>query len=201
MAFIPTLNCVQARLMAQTAAGAVAENVFYCATTSAPTTTDMQEIGDAIGEWVAESYQNITNTDWTYTGINLRAVNEEEGLAQFFTDGFPLAGEAGGAGGGHQVTYTVTWSTGLIGRSARGRSYGIGLPSTYIAAGSRLSDVGRGALQPPWANLLTILSAAGHALQVVSFVDAGVPRTEGRKLPVLSCNVRFPLATQRRRLA
>lgn len=200
MAFIPTPACVQARLLAQTAAGVVAENVFYCATTGVPTSTDLEAIGAAFSDFAQESYSVIMNTDWTMIGVQLRAMNEEEGLGMYYTDGFPEPGEAGGAGGGHQVTYTITWATGLVGRSARGRSYGIGLPSTYIASGSRLTDVGRTALQVVWNNLLLILNDAGHALQVVSFVEGGVPRTEGRKLPVLAANVRFPLATLRSRL-
>ena len=65
----------------------------------------------------------------------------------------------------------------------------------------RLTDAHRAALQVTYSNILENWATEGHALQVVSFSEAGVPRTEGRKLVITGCNVRFPLATQRRRLS
>jgi hypothetical protein len=99
------------------------------------------------------------------------------------------------------VTYTVTWSTGLIGRSARGRTYGVGLYGSQYENENRLKAVTQASMQTRWSNLLAIMETAGHALQVVSFQEGGVPRAEGRALPVLAANVRFPLATQRRRVS
>ena len=199
MAFIPTPNCILARLQWQRVTGVLAENRFYCATTSVPTATDLEEVGAAIQEWLTESIAPIVVDEWSAIGVICRAVNEEEGLEINYTTDFPVVGEDSNPPAPNNVSYTTTWNTGLVGRSARGRSYGVGLPMTATQDGNRLTDVSQGEFQGRWANLLTILEAAGHAMQVVSFVEDGVPRTEGRKLPVLSALVRFPLATQRRR--
>lgn len=200
MAFIPVLDCVQARLQWQNDAGGVAQNVFYCATAAAPTETDLTEIGDAFGTWLEESWRTEHSVAWKATGVVLRAMNEEEGIEINFTDGFPYVGTVSETPVPDQVTYTITWGTGLVGRSARGRTYGVGLVGSETADHSRLTDTAQAALTERWGNLIAVLSTAAHALQVVSFIDAGVPRAAGRKLPVLSANARFPLATQRRRL-
>jgi len=200
MAFIPVADCVQARLQWQNDAGGVAQNVFYCATAGTPTETDLTEIGDAFGTWLEESWRSAHSQAWKAIGIVLRSMSEEEGIEINFTTGFPYVGTLTDAPVPDQVAYTITWGTGLVGRSARGRTYGIGLVPNQTVNHAQLSDATQAALTERWGNLLTVLSDAGHALQIVSFVEAGVPRTEGRKLPALSANARFPLATQRRRL-
>lgn len=128
-------------------------------------------------------------------------MNEEEGLEIFFSDGFPISGSSAGTPVPDQVAYTVTWNTGLVGRSARGRTYALGVPAESIVNNNRLTDAAHSDYQNRWTGIREDFEGIGHALQVVSFVDAGVPRAEGRKLPALSNNVRFPLATQRRRLS
>ena len=200
MAFIPVNNCVQARLQWQSNGGTIAENIFYAATSSAPTPADLSAVGDLFGTWLEESWRIGHNAFWKAIGVSLRAMNEEEGLAVNFTDGFPYVGTLTSVPEPNQVCYTVTWSSGLVGRSARGRSYGVGLSAGQTENGNRLNDASQLDLQVRWGNLLTVFSTGGHALQIVSFVEAGVPRTAGRMLPILSSNVRFPLATQRRRL-
>jgi hypothetical protein len=200
MAFIPVADCVQARLQWQNDAGGVAQNVFYCATAGTPTETDLTEIGDAFGSWLTESWVGAHSQAWKAVGVILRSMSEEEGIEIDFTTGFPYTGTLTDPPLPDQVAYTLTWGTGLVGRSARGRSYGLGLVNGQTVGHSRLSDGTQAALTERWGNLLPILSDAGHSLQVVSFIDAGVPRSAGRKLPALSGNARFPLATQRRRL-
>lgn len=201
MAFIPVPNCVQARIQFLSTTSVFAENVLYFATSGVPTPTDLEEIGSDLYTWLLDSLMPVTANIWSATGVNLRAMNEEEGISAFFNDGFPIAGGGGAVPAPNNVSYTVTWSTGLVGRSARGRSYGVGVVNSNTVNGNRLSDAARDALQLRWEALRADMATAGHALQVVSFFEGGVPRTEGRKLVVLSTNVRFPLATQRRRLS
>lgn len=201
MPFIPVPNCVQARCQFGTGTGVVAENIHYFATSSVPTETDLTDIGDLLHTWLLDSLMPVVSDGWSALGVQLRAMNEEEGIALNYTDGFPIAGEATGAVAPNNVSYTVTWSTGLIGRSARGRSYGLGIVNASIVSGNRLSDAARAAYQLRWEALRADMATAGHALQVVSFFEGGVARTEGRALPALATNVRFPIATQRRRLS
>jgi hypothetical protein len=181
--------------------GTIAENVLWCATSSTPLMADLVAIGAAFSDWATEALApNITN-NWHVDGVNLRAMNEEEGISIFYDDGFPADGTGGTAFEANQVAYTVTLSTGLVGRSARGRVYGLGINPARVANGVRLTDVAQGQYTACWESLRVLLEGDGHALQVVSFVDAGVPRAAGRKLPVLSLAARFPIATHRGRLS
>jgi len=200
MAFIPTANTVQGRIQYLNNTGILAENVLYYATTGVPTETDLTDIGELIHTWALDSMGPVLATNWSIVGAVLRAMNEAEGIEINFTDGFPIAGEAAGTATPLSVSYTVTWGTGLVGRSARGRTYGVGILEAGVTNGNRLSDAARAAYQLRWEAMRADFETAGHALQVVSFQEGGVPRAAGRPLPVLSTNVRFPLATQRRRL-
>lgn len=202
MAFIIVPNCIQARLIWQEDNGVVAQNVFYHATTGAPTLDAMEDIGSTWGELMTEAGLTANITDnWALSSVNMRAMNEEEGISLNYNSGMPLSGLNIQAKLPDQVSYTVTWSTGLVGRSARGRTYMLGLPGTHVINRNRLSDDAQSSLNNTWGVILEAFETAGYALQVVSFQEGGIPRTEGRKLPILSHQVRFPLATQRRRLS
>lgn len=201
MAFIPTLACVQANLFYTGPGGAVAQNRLYCAAASPPTEADLTEVAAAVMDWAINDWGPQAIDTWELTGLECRAMNEAEGINFIQTDDLPVDGAVGsGLDIANQVTATVTLNTGLVGRSARGRIYIVGL-SSGSNAGFRLTDAVQAQWQGVFENLLTKLSTAGHALQVDSFVDGGVPRAAGRLLPVTSVNVRFPLATQRRRLS
>jgi len=195
------MNCVQARVQMQHVSGVFAENVFYNATIGAPTMTDLEELAELWHDWTEEALRTIITNDWQITAVPLRAMNEAEGIQLNDPTGYPKTGTNGGTEAPLQVSYTVTWSTGLVGRSARGRTYGLGLSVDQILSATRLSDEAQALFQAKWYGLLSAMQTGGHAIQVVSFVDAGVPRAAGRMLPALAVNVRFPLATQRRRLS
>jgi hypothetical protein len=202
MAFIPVLNCVQARLIWIEDNGVVAQNVFYHATPSVPTATELEDIGTVWGEMMTEAgIGPDTTMNWALSEVALRAMNEDEGISMHFTDGMPISGTNTQPQLPDNVAYTVTWNTGLVGRSARGRTYGIGLPTNFVENRNQLTSAGQSALQNQWGVVMDGFISAGHALQVVSFQEGGVPRSTGRKLPILAHQVRFPLATQRRRLS
>lgn len=201
MAFIPVPNCIQARLIWQEDNGIVAQNVFYHATTSTPTLADMEDIGSTWGELMTESGLGpAITTNWALAQVSMRSMTEEEGLQMTYNGGMPISGTSTEGQLPDQVAYTVTWSTGLVGRSARGRTYGLGLPISAVVNRNQLASGARGVYQTAWNIILESFQTEGHALQVVSFQEGGVPRTEGRKLPILAANVRFPLATHRSRL-
>lgn len=200
MPFIPTPGIVQATIHYLSNDNIVAINRLFCAAATVPTTTDLAEIGNALHDILLAQLPSRMSESWQVTGIHMRAMNEEEGIQLDDGDTYPIAGTVSDVvSPASQVSYTCTLATGLVGRSARGRVYGVGLPMAF-QNGVRLIDSSRNSLQSMWEGIQSALETAGHALAVVSFQEGGVPRTEGRSLPVLSVNVRFPLATQRRRL-
>lgn len=201
MAFVPVLDCAMATLFYQSNDGSIAINRLFVATPNPTTIADLTEVTDALYDWWNANLKGATQSDWSLAGIQARDMSEAEGLLYIDENTYPVAGASSETvQQPAQVAYTVTLNTGLVGRSARGRVYGVGLPVSY-QQGNRLTDTARSNLQPIWNLLLSGLETAGHALQVVSFFEDGLPRAEGRALPVVSLNVRFPLATQRRRLS
>lgn len=201
MPFVPTPGIVQANLFHISDQGIFAQNRLYFAASSVPTTTDLEEIDDALYDVYVAQVVNEMSGFWSLTGISYRAMNEEEGIQLVSAQAFPQQGGAGDTEPeANQVCYTVTLNTGLVGRSARGRIYGIGI-TNGASDGSRLYPASQATYQANWEGVRSAMETAGHAMQVVSFFEGGVPRAEGRPLPVLSVSVRFPIATQRRRLS
>lgn len=201
MAFVPVEDIAQATIFYEDVNGVLAVNRLYVGNPDPQTVESLQEIGDVIHDiWDAQVTENMTQ-NWQVTGITIRAMNEAEGLQVVHDGDYPIEGGFDATDmTPNQVSYTVTLNTGLVGRSARGRVYGVGLPDSYCT-GTRLTDAGQGFLDASWGLVRLALQTAGHALAVVSFQEGGVPRPSGRSIPVLSTSVRFPLATQRRRLS
>jgi hypothetical protein len=201
MPFVPVSDCAMVSIFYQSNDGSVAMNRLFVGTPNPTTTEDLAEITDAVYDWWNANLKTYTQADWSLTGIQARDMSTEEGLLYIDENSYPVAGLSSDTiQQPAQVSYTITLNTGLVGRSARGRVYGVGLPNSF-QQGNRLTDAARPVLQAVWDLLFEAMETAGHALLVVSFIDEGVPRAEGRALPVVSVNVRFPLATQRRRLS
>lgn len=200
MAFVPTPGVAMATVNWSSNDGTSAINRLYCATTTVPTLSDLEEIGDGLYDAIVANLITYVQADWKLVGIHIRAMNEEEGIQFDDENSYPVNGlSPETVQTPANMSYTITLNTGLVGRSARGRIYGVGLPVSF-QQGNRLTDAARGVLQPVYNLIRSAMETVGHSLQVVSFQEDGVLRAEGRPLPVVSVNVRFPLATQRRRL-
>lgn len=201
MPFIPILNTVLLVAQYQDAQGVLAINRHYLATTSVPTETDLEECADIYTDSFTEFFVDLCTDNWTLTGVVCRAMNEEAGLEFVASAGVPQNGANNDAQIPNQVSYTCTWLTGLVGRSFRGRTYAIGMGAGAILTGNkRLSDAAQAQFNAAWNGLREAFETGGHAMQVVSLSDGGIPREEGLTTPVLLGRVNFPLATQRRRL-
>lgn len=201
MAFVPTPGIVMVTVFYQSNDATDAINRFYVAASEVPTADEVEEAANIAYDAFSANIVEIMSDQWNLTGITARAMNEEEGLQFVHAGPFPLTGVITSAlQTPNQATYTVTLNTGLVGRSARGRLYGVGLPPD-AHDGARLLGTSQSLFQAKWNLVQSAFETGGHALQVVSFVEGGVARAEGRPLPCLSVTVRFPLATQRRRLS
>jgi len=200
MAFIPVDNCLQLTLHWRSNEGVEAVNRFYIIYAVPPTSTDAETACQDFSDYFSEGFSDTITNNWSLNSIVARDMSEEEGFEVVFTGDLPKPGTSVGLPTPYQVSATITWVTGFVGRAARGRTYIVGLPYSYVEDFSnRLSDAGRAALETVWTGLLTVYSGSRN-LNVVSFFDAGVPRTAGRPLPIVGGRCNFPLATQRRRL-
>lgn len=100
-----------------------------------------------------------------------------------------------------QVTFVVKFTTGLAGRSNRGRSYWVGLPESNVT-GDYVSSAIANVIVAAWTQLRTVVLPALNAeLVVISRQTGGAPRTTGvanAVTNVLYTDLRVD--TQRRRL-
>jgi hypothetical protein len=126
--------------------------------------------------------------------------------------GFTMPATPGVTGGNpnepapNNVTYTVSFRTGLTGRSFRGRNYVPGIPNDQISTNTILADFRTGVLAF-YTELKTLATDAGLSWVVVSRysgVDSDgkpIPRVTGVTTPIQSVGTAdFTVDSQRRRL-
>lgn len=99
------------------------------------------------------------------------------------------------------VTVAVKLTTGIGGRSARGRIYTVGMNSASVS-GNSLAAGAPAAFAAIYNSLITKLAAGGTVdkLAIVSYCSNGFWRINAQVLPVLSASCDVNLDSQRRRL-
>lgn len=199
MTFIPTTNHMMLTALYGNSFGTFGINRFFLGNAGGVTEDDLQEASDVYKSWFDDHFDTATSNQWSLQQVTVRDMTEEEGIELVDTVGLPLPGTNTSATLPLQVSATVTWQTGLVGRSARGRTYIVGVPAVFCVGDVLTSDA-QEFIEGAYNTLMEDFATAGHAIAVVSFVEAGVPRTAGRPIVVSSVRCNFPLATQRRRL-
>lgn len=201
MPFIPGTDLIQLSAFYADQDGVGALNRHYCHTPSAVTPTMLHTACDTYAGFFDEVFKTVVNSNWKLVQLVARDMSEEFGAEEVFTDGLPISGTVGDTLNPNQVSATVTWQTGFVGRSFRGRTYHIGLPYSYVEPSAKqLSTTGHTALDTAYTGLQEAMSSAGVPFCVASFFEGGVPRTAAQITDIATLRVNFPLATQRRRL-
>jgi len=117
-----------------------------------------------------------------------------------YTTGLPIAGTyADDQGMPSNVTVAVKWTTGLRGRSYRGRTYHIGTPRAEIEGNLIATDY-RGDLVQAYGTLINRFTQTGGQMVVASRQNNGVIRTTGVSTPITAVSVEHTVDSQRRRL-
>lgn len=116
------------------------------------------------------------------------------------TTGLPSTGTGGTADLPNNVTVAVKWTTGLRGRSARGRTYHLGLHSNQIAVNTVVTGSIAG-LKAAYEELIAAVEGASDGvLSVLSERTGNAPRTEGIAYQIVGVDINPTLDSQRRRL-
>lgn len=201
MAFIPVPDCILLTARYQDINGITAINRFFFGTATPPDSTMLEHCATTFVDYFTEAIAASMNNNWSLVGVETRDMSTEFGEHFVASSGLPVVGGAHDTLNPNQVTATMTWLTGFVGRSFRGRTYLVGLPYGYVEpTGKQLTAAAITDIQPVWQGLLPAMSGEGFSMSVVSFFTGGVPRSEGVKTVIASGRLNFPLATQRRRL-
>lgn len=197
--FIPFENVAKLE-MVFSQYGQVIENVYHVHNTVGSFgDTEMALLAAHFkGWWVSDLKPDCVNSV-SLDMIRVKNLTTETGLGIEYTTGLPILGSSVSAGAPGNVTLSVKWTTGLSGRSFRGRTYHIGLASTLITG----DTVGAGFipnLVTAYGNLIDSM-LADWELVVASSYHAGAWRTTGVATPITGVSIEPYVDSQRRRLA
>jgi hypothetical protein len=156
-----------------------------------------QDIADDLGHAIATSIAGYQTQFLHYVDIAVTPLDGATATSIVVPADFPIDGTLSEACLGAQCAAIITWSTGIAGRSYRGRTYVGGIPISYLNdEGTRFVDAAVENYQSAGDSLLSSLDGTHgnlSALVVASYVHSTAA-------PVTRCTARQYQGTQRRRV-
>lgn len=179
----------------------VSVNVFGAELAGGYTLTDLENLADAVDAVVVADWLPAQVEDAVYVSTTVRGLAAENDLEAVNTDGAGGGGliEIGSPG---NVTFAVKKVSGKTGRSARGRTYWIGMQRSGLTANLNRMDASAaaaivGAVDALRAGIVT----EGWAPVIISRFSGGVKRAQGVTFTWIdSVSVDLNVDSQRRRL-
>src|SRR5215216_2707941 len=181
MPFVPVTNTVLAELR-MTADNQFVENTLYFEYLSLPTLAEMTTLGQALIDWWDA---NIAPLTWV--GVELREVvvtslNSGTGLQATVVPAVTQLGELNVSALPMNVSLTISFRTGLRGRSFRGRNYVVGLVEGQTTGANQIDSATSAAFVD--ANGDPIPRAAGVTTPITSvLVVDNIVDSQRRRLP------------------
>lgn len=181
MVFQPVLNTVEIDVI-YTQNGETLQNTFYAELLGGYVQSDLQALTDAVDLQISGSWKAEQPPESVYVRTEVRGLSVENDLTATNNVGAGPGVHAGNAMP-NNVTFSIKKTSGLTGRSARGRTYWIGVPNTQIDVSNE------NFVNAPWAanvvtnvgTIRTTIAATGLWLpRLVSRFAAGVPRSSGK---------------------
>lgn len=200
MPFIPTPGGVKV-CMRYMKAGQQVCNVFHVDVGGAPSTADLIAIGGAFKDWWSAKVKPYQSEDVTLQAVEVTDIETLGAPGIEYTTGLPDTGTVGAPPLPNNVTIASKLSSGLTGRSYRGRSYFVGLTPAYILADNQhINPTMSTAFNAMWEDLLSRIVALGFELAILSLRNGGADRTSGVLTAVTNVLTNTVLDSQRRRL-
>lgn len=183
--------------------GETVQNVYYAVLLAGYILADLQALADAIDLQVQGTWKSQQAPEAVYVRTEVRGLeNENDLLAQQSLSTGP--GVHTGAALPNQVTFSVKKTSGLTGRSARGRTYWIGIPDNVQQSANEnlLGPAYAADVVTAVGSIRTTTASVGlWEPALVSRFTGGVARPVGITFPwVGETNVDLRLDTLRSRL-
>lgn len=198
MAFIPVPDCVEVVIRGTWGGQIVSITLGFCKGTEV-TETDMDDLADALFDWVTDDLSDLQATTFTWNNINVTNLSSATALSKDYP--MTVAGGAIAPTVTNNVTPVITFSTDQRGRSYRGRNYLPGAPSGAMASSVAVTGAFVTSALTAYANLATIIATTVFTHVVISRYTNGAPRTEGIGTPITAYSMDTPTDSQRRRLS
>jgi len=121
--------------------GSTMANVFHAKKSGGYILADIVALADAVDAVIVADWLVRQADCFSYVSTVVRGLDEENDLEATNTDGAG-PGAVATVGQPTNVTFSVKKTSGLTGRSARGRAYWIGMPAADLAADENTLDAG-----------------------------------------------------------
>jgi len=181
--------------------GQQCENVLYAQMAGAVSLTDLTDLAGTLVNWFDTQLQPLVSNGTQLVKVLCRDMTVESGAAIEFTTDLPMTGTGGSALPGN-VTVCTKFSSGLAGRSFRGRSYLVGLPVGNNTGSANVLDAGYASdLDDAMEALIADITVDDRTFVVASFFHDNAPRTSAVLTEIVAASVDTNLDSQRRRLA
>lgn len=206
MAFIPVPDGIKCVMRFSKASQQVC-NVFYVTTPDTVDDTLLDTLGSTLYNWWYANGRLLQSNDVALQAIELTDVSVEGGLGIEYTTLLPANAIGGVDYLPNNVTLAIKLSSGMTGRSNRGRQYWIGIKQNQLASDyNHITTTFQTAIKGAYDSLISDLVSAGFTLVIASLysgVDGDgkpIPRTTGVTHEVASVVVNATIDSQRRRL-
>lgn len=205
MPFIPAENTARVE-MVFSQNGQIVENVYHVAFAGSISPTMLTDMCAIFKAWWVTNLQGGVSNTVSLNVIKARDLTTSSGSAVEYTTGLPLVGGSSLHALPNNSTLAIKWSTGLAGRSFRGRTYHVGLTVGDLLDGNHLTTASQTAYTTEYQALVGDVEAGDANLVVASFysgVDGlgkPIPRSSAVITNIDNAIVNATLDSQRRRL-
>jgi hypothetical protein len=176
------------------------ENVYHVEVPGGVDAPTIVDTASEVGNWVMDTLMPSLSHNLTFLLVEATNLSIEGGGTATFAPTTPVPGGSGDSSMPGGTAFCVSLRTAESGRSHRGRKYISGLAVSQISGNQVLTAYGN-ALVAAIAELISVLSAVGKLLVVVSRVLDGVERVVGITTAVTAAvAVDYNIDSQRRRL-
>jgi hypothetical protein len=183
MAFQAVPNTIECDVRGQLF-GQLIENTLYLRMAAPPTAGDVADAAAVVRGWWFASIMGVLSLDYSFREVFAKDLTVEGGAEVHNIAGAGTAGSFGVAALPGNVSFAISFSTGLAGRSNRGRNYIPCLAESQVT-GNTVSTGTVTAFMDAYNALLTELAASDFTWVVVSRVADHVIRAVGVTNPVI----------------
>lgn len=201
MPFVPFITTCQVELVFAYE-GQICENVYHVHQTGDWDEAALNTIADTFITWWKANFPALSTQNMKLTKVKARDLTAETATG---IEAPVTTGNVGTLTDQPMPTGTalaIKWSSGLTGRSFRGRTYHMGMTVSSMFTGNSnfVSNAYLASLVTAYGALLTAVNVADQSLVIASRVAGGLPRALGAATPIIAVSIDQNTDSQRRRL-
>ena len=198
MAFIPLPDGIKIEIKCRKG-GAPNVNIVWGRAEVSIDLALLENVAEAVVAWWNAEIKPLVSSSTALESVTVTDMSAEDSIQHVETLLTPSAGTATGGDLPSNVAAVVTFYTGLVGRSHRGRVYNPGLTDAQVATNT-LSVSYVSNMLTAWAEFKLALSALDVTHVVASFQHNNAPRVSGVATTIIEYGMNNVVDTQRRRI-